>query len=696
MMPSVNKSSDINCISDFDYSSSYLLNVSRSNLFTHNNKEMQKEDYYKIFESELFALIMSTTEINYEKFKEEKTLLEYFYFKEQACLKRVKELKYYNKEKLFQSIIFEELTRLFYKNPIGKNVKLILSEIDINKLNNKKDLLTYLCNEFKTELIPKFLIKDYIEVLKKFEFVENYDNIQYNSNKFDTVNKNKSLVYYDLIINHYENLSNFKLKPFETYTNKNIYFNIFILCNYKNFRKSSFYENILKRNFKFITCFFDIDYKTFTFQTIYDSLINISKEEHTKELQKNMNLLISEINENESSLIFIIASYYYFIKNDLIPLNLEIRYHNNPRFLNLFYSLEETFEETFRDIITFNLKILISYLDSYCLKRSRFKFNLNDQFPLNNEQLDNSNQIYSINIIDYFIMNSKKTNLIDKYIQVKQSLGQTSKDYDSKKEIEESNTPSGIINNVHENIINLLSPIETIFQKIRISPYTINTSTKSISILISGFLSEGDEAKHNRLWHKFVPDKTKFTMFYFYHWPAETKENFASFNNIKNPFTSLPLFFRKSKAISKDIGKLLGIILHSRLFFPCCSINLIAFSLGCNVIKHCIKTLYEFESFDIINNVVLMGGATTLSKTDKWEKILSSVVAGKIYNCYSHHDTVLKLLYQNFVKYNPIGLKALDLGNENLIQNMDFSNMKIGHFQYRKRFPEFVKLFDLN
>jgi hypothetical protein len=136
MMPSVNKSSDINCISDFDYSSSYLLNVSRSNLFTHNNKEMQKEDYYKIFESELFALIMSTTEINYEKFKEAKTLLEYFYFKEQACLKRVKELNYYNKEKLFKSIIFEELTRLFYKNPIGKNVKLILSEIDINKLNN--------------------------------------------------------------------------------------------------------------------------------------------------------------------------------------------------------------------------------------------------------------------------------------------------------------------------------------------------------------------------------------------------------------------------------------------------------------------------------------------------------------------------------------------------------------------------------
>ena len=50
MMPSVNKSNDMNCNSDFDYSSSYLLNVSRSNFLIHNNKEMQKEDYYKIFE----------------------------------------------------------------------------------------------------------------------------------------------------------------------------------------------------------------------------------------------------------------------------------------------------------------------------------------------------------------------------------------------------------------------------------------------------------------------------------------------------------------------------------------------------------------------------------------------------------------------------------------------------------------------
>jgi hypothetical protein len=69
---------------------------------------------------------------------------------------------------------------------------------------------------------------------------------------------------------------------------------------------------------------------------------------------------------------------------------------------------------------------------------------------------------------------------------------------------------------------------------------------------------------------------------------------------------------------------------------------MIGFSLGTQVIKSCLETLYELGANDIINNVTLLAGASYYDETDKkWEEIFNTVVGGEIKNVYSKGDRIL-------------------------------------------------------
>lgn len=58
--------------------------------------------------------------------------------------------------------------------------------------------------------------------------------------------------------------------------------------------------------------------------------------------------------------------------------------------------------------------------------------------------------------------------------------------------------------------------------------------------------------------------------------------------------------FKDSKANAKLAGTLLGCSLAIREPFLTQSVSLIGFSLGCQVIKTCLKTLYKLKAFDVI------------------------------------------------------------------------------------------------
>ena len=99
----------------------------------------------------------------------------------------------------------------------------------------------------------------------------------------------------------------------------------------------------------------------------------------------------------------------------------------------------------------------------------------------------------------------------------------------------------------------------------------------------------------------------------------------------------------------------------------------------------------------MVNNILLMGEAAVIeeSERDVWRNIFRDYVAGRIINCFSEYDDVLSYLFLTFMKKIPIGIKKLDIKDENkeysYIENYDFSDIKLGHLEYRKKFGIILK-----
>ena len=162
-------------------------------------------------------------------------------------------------------------------------------------------------------------------------------------------------------------------------------------------------------------------------------------------------------------------------------------------------------------------------------------------------------------------------------------------------------------------------------------------------------------------------------------------------------------------------GKSLGLILADKNIFPNMKINLVGFSLGTSVILNCLKELYENNCFDIINNVVFLGGAAVIS--NDYKKIFDKVVHRKIINCYSKEDNILKIFkLNNGLIEQPIGSERIEFKNnnennvknsfclldndkneeENKLENIDLSYLKLGHLKYRDQLDKIFNIIKLD
>lgn len=254
--------------------------------------------------------------------------------------------------------------------------------------------------------------------------------------------------------------------------------------------------------------------------------------------------------------------------------------------------------------------------------------------------------------------------------------------------------------------------------KIKIRPLNNYIFSLNSSIFFSGFLSEGSNYYNDWKLFKFSIHENK--EFNSYEWPAFNYYDVGSqvmqvlskaariFVNFKN-YNFIGLFkeildiknlhkdniFDKAVKIAKLSGKILAYSIASRNLFRPHSINLIGFSLGCQVIKSFLKELYKLsfdkntqefnqELINIIQNVVFIGGAIDFKNTKKWSKIFQTFIAGKIINVYCKGDEILKKLYKIAKPdNNPIGLKRLELIDCNKIENYDMTSKNDGHLSYR-------------
>ena len=138
-----------------------------------------------------------------------------------------------------------------------------------------------------------------------------------------------------------------------------------------------------------------------------------------------------------------------------------------------------------------------------------------------------------------------------------------------------------------------------------------------------------------------------------------------------------------NKKVAKFYGKLLAYIIISRTIFKFQCINLIGFSFGCHVIKHCLielnKIYSKIDYDDILNDVIFIGGATDLNM-DKYPNILNNI-GGRIINIFSENDELLK-------EYNEDSLELKILFNNSLyktshsIININLSLKNVNQYNY--------------
>ena len=656
---------------------------------------------FEINIAEILSVLEKTSQkyfnsIDYSFLTSSKSLLSHFYYNEKECISKIKSYSYY-KRKFYKSLIYDSILEIFNQGP-EKIIKEIFDNLEKVKIFIDKKVKNYeeikvedyyklLEEHLGTKEVPKFLIRDDLKFIK---FRENYKN---NEKKRPEIEN---------LITYYKKIKNGNLKPFDYIFNKSILFDIFILSNGNDINNNQLINNIFLDNYKEILSWFSLNLEKKQYDYVFYNFINISPLERNGLLESFFIPINNELNnqKNKEDLYLILfASFFYCIlhkikdsKENIINNDINI---SNPRITKFFTNITDILILYLKNC-KYNIKALINELFTYVLSNSnqnekekniiKSSENKND---LINSFFKEENIDYDFKMIEEKIMESNDKNLTERFQQIK-----------SKFKIESIDMPTTLIGTLFKKIVNVfISNIYYYTNFIRLSPFQKYISSNVVTIFVSGFGSENDV--HCIEWKKYIENDPRNSTYYFYHWPGDsfTKIIFKSlpisFRGIKFD-SDLPKVFMESKGKAKVSGKLLSLIIKSRLFFGNRQINLVAFSLGNHVVKNCLKELNnKDEGKMIINDVIFMAGATTFKDRLNWYNIFNNTIGGRIINCYSKSDNILKYLYSNCTGNQPIGNKELDIndgkGGKNIVENYEFTDLNMGHLDYRERFSEILK-----
>ena len=666
---------------------------------------------FEINITEILSVLENTSQkyfntIDYSFLTTPKSLLSHFYFNEKECLSKIKTHSYY-KRKFYKSLIYDSILEIFKQGP-EKLIKEIFDSLEKVKINIERkeknyeeikleDYYKLLEQELGTKDVPKFLIRDDIKYIK---FRENYKN------------KDKERPETEKLITYYKKMKDGNIKPFDYIYNKSVLFDIFILSNGKDLINNELMNNIFIENYNEILSWFNLNLKQKDYEYIYNIFINITSIERNSLLESffiPVNNELNNLKKNEDLYLILISSFFYCIlhkmkdNNDInITNNINI---SNSRITKFFSNIIDNLVVYLKNC-KYNIRLLVNELFTYTLsiineneKENVINNNTNNSSfsiinkdtgknTLNMTFYQEENIDYDFKMIEEKIMESKDNILKDRFQQIKKRF---------KLDPGNSNT---IISTLFRRIIDaFISNIFYYSNYIRLSPFQRYMTSNEVTIFVSGFGSENDI--HCIEWKKYIENDKQSSTYYFYHWPGDSftkiilKSLPLSLTGFKFDI-DLPKVFMDSKNKAKDSGKLLSIILRSRLFFGYRQINLVAFSLGNHVVKYCLKELNcRDDGKMIINNVTFMAGATTFKNKFSWYNIFKNVVGGRIVNCYSKADNILKYLYSNCTGNEPIGITEIDIndrnGGKNIIENYDFTDLNMGHLDYREKFSDILK-----
>ena len=668
---------------------------------------------FEININDILSLLENTVQkhfntVDYSFLTTAQSLLSHFYYNEKECLSKIKENSY-SKKKFYKNLIYESIAEIFNQAPekltkeIFEGIEKIRENLDKKEKKGEKINLEVFYNLseeiFGTKDLPKFLVKNDLKYIK---FRENYQK---------KVQKPEQ----EEIVSYYQKIESGQLKPFDYIRNKGKLFDVFVLSNATDIENNDIINDIFLQNYKDILSWFNLDMNTRGYDYVYTNFIKITEMEKNgllEDLFIPLNIELNQLNDNKENLLFIlISSFFYCIifkmkeeqnKNNIYEIKEKKKENNsnininNSRITKFFSNVVNSFS-TYLQNSNYNIKNLVNSLYIYVMQNNNISesgTNSSISITENNHNSNSNNNIifsreenidYDFKLIEELIMQSDDNNTKERFKAIKAKLS-----------LEPYHFSPTLIGTFLKRVVNVFtSKICYYANFIRLSPFQRYVSSNTVTILISGFGSENDI--HSIEWRKYIESAPMNTNYYFYHWPGDSLSKIIVKSLPLGKLDSdLPQVFLESKKKAVICGKMLALIIRSDKFFGNRQVNLVAFSLGNHVVKNCIKELSNYNDCKcIINDVTLIAGATTLKNKINWYNRFKKVVGGRIVNCYSEKDYVLKLLYSNCTGNYPIGSHEVfindGLDGNNIVENYDFTDLNLGHLDYRKKFNEIIK-----
>lgn len=635
---------------------------SKDNLLANKDIQKLKRDIKKI--NNKLELIF--TKENLSKLIDEKELLNFFYFKEKECIQFVNDN--FDKEYILKDFMIGEIQKVFYRNPlihgVAKKVIQKLRAISNENIQTLQEFSAKISINFPGIEMPNFLIQAYMQNLDCVIFLEQKNretetmlkqiqsrNVINDSKKLilflDSIRQNNSLIFEGI---------NFKFELLE----------LFIDINSKVFKKryrdGEFFQ-IFQTNEDIIKKYISPD---FSYSIVYKDFKSKSKEQRNEGMETLFNLFEQETCNKKDIVLSIIASFYYLLFYLFKSSKFSKDYSNlgNP-FINLILKnfvifldkkinkekkVAENFYELLKDLYISDVNYLINMNKIYEMKNKGYQFFELDYLLLNNDRVK-----------EYYLTLKKKFTWSGHFGKYGIGVGRN---------------------------------ITTFEQKIELYLLDENVFTNKITIIIDGFGNENENPMNK--WKDFIKYFKKETMFYYYRWPSGGSVSKFILNGVLNFLLFdrgyCPREFRAASLRAKIAGKILAYIIYSNTIFKNFQINLVAFSLGNHVIKHCIKELYKLnynmKNIDkttflsrnennnpiCINSVIFCAAATYFSKIESWIKYIREIIVDKFINCYSGSDWEMKVFYKSFIEKTAIGVDRLNIfyQGENLVDNYYF------------------------
>ena len=621
-----------------------------------NEEIIEEEDTDKYTEIEKYEKFLNEINTNFKQddinqLKNEFDVILYFYINEIICLDYIRQNFKDNKnERILYKKFSNTLLRLLFENnesikEIAQNINQKLSDINKNYDNfdfnmdlSEETYLKKIQDAFNTDELPHFLLVRGYRLLKSLrKEKENYENQLKKSNNNDTFQitenqptpsfngKKDDINFLDIINKFYSKESTPFMGNYDISLNENLLllFLMFYL-KYKNDDINNLDKTIISKLIHF-----------FIFDNENDKNVIENLKNQDKAILINI-LIDSFFNEQynnniQLSIKFIMASYCYMI--------FEIGFENPKKlFEELILSLENDF------ISIYDIKI--------CLKEFQEKIKNDDDYYIyfKKDKTTTSTAIPTTTSTTIPETISAKTPTITPIINPKELLDFNFKDIEEKMkestgnvkeqfkknilkekklELEQNDKRSKrkimkLVNWLKRNYTMKSNKNELIETKLKLFPKSKEINGDLVTIFITGFYSSDSDIKG--YWKNFTNEyleKYPNSMIYYYNWPSNNLDVSEVLYN-KEEFN-----FADDRA--KMCGKILGNLIESNLFFGDFKINLVGFSLGCQIIKNCLEELYNRKVFNRINNVIFIAGATS-SKFDNWDGILLFIIRCR-FNC---------------------------------------------------------------